>query len=128
MAAQQLESQRRHLTPYAGELTLTAHQKTMKQTMEVRGSREGGDWRGAALVFMSGGGFSCLACFPANTKNKAAHDAPTHPQGIIYAIVNRALHHVAMRPTQEQVDREVAEWNANRHESLMMISRHMGER
>lgn len=80
------------------------------------------------MVFMSGGGFSCLACFPTNA-NKAAHNlTKQNPQGIIYAIIDRALHHVAMRPTQEQVAREVAEWNVNRHESLMMISRHMGER
>lgn len=32
---------------------------------------------------------------------------------------------VAMRPTRQQVAKEVAEWRATQHEALMAIGRHL---
>jgi len=82
VAAKQLECQQRRPTTYAGELAMTAQQRTVKKAM----------------------------------------------QALVYQLIDGAMHHVAMRPTREQVAREAAEWQVGRHEALAMISRHIGER
>ncbi len=49
-------------------------------------------------------------------------------QSILDGIIESAMHHVDMRPTREQVGREVAEWRHSRLDALVTITRHLGDR
>jgi hypothetical protein len=46
-------------------------------------------------------------------------------QGILDDILEAAMYRVAMRPTRQQVAKEVAEWRAAQNDALMAIGRHL---
>ena len=76
---------------------------------------------------------------PHNTQNpKTYEDKPkshlfvfflcSYVQGLVWELVEGALLRVSMRPTEDQVVREVAEWQAGKEAALVSMSRQLADR
>jgi hypothetical protein len=130
---------------YAGDLALTAHQRSIKGLAQVRQGVSFGVFSApnkVATLLSSPmhtarqylGATNC--CWLAVMQLKLCNANPTAAfylllaclQGIIDDLLNSALAHIAMRPTKQQVAVEVAEWKAARPAALAGISRHVADR
>jgi hypothetical protein len=49
-------------------------------------------------------------------------------QGLVWELVEGALLRVSMRPSEDQVAREVAEWQARKEAALISMSRQLADR
>lgn len=109
VVAKRLEWAQRRPATYAGDLSLTAHQRSVRGAMRVRTapSRARLAWQACETARTLPG---LLASEQQACHN---HTAPMHPatpsacpapwmQAIVLELVDTAMHHVEMRPTREQ--------------------------